>query len=111
VTTGIGGNQQGLPEDAPRAWRRWTRKAQNIAAILWPSFMAACLATGIFFGYLDPIDLSAISSALSNLSDFAVYTVGFFFFWFVCSVSSFLSVLLIRTSRRQDGSKRKDTHH
>jgi len=111
VTTGVGDNRQGVPEDAPRAWRRWTRKAQNIAAILWPSFLAACMATGIFFGYMDPIDLGAISSALSDFSDMTIYAIGFFFFWFVCGVSSFLSVLLIRTSRRQDGTKRKETHH
>jgi len=111
VTTGVGNNPEGLPEDAPRAWRRWTRKAENIAAILWPSFLAACIATGVFFGHVDPLDLDAISTPIAEFSSLAGYAIGFFFFWIVCSLSSLLSVFLIRTSRRRDGRARKDTHH
>ena len=111
MTTGVGKNPEGLPEDAPRAWRRWTRKAENIAAILWPSFLAACIATGIFFGSVDPLDLIAIIAPMEEVSPLMGYAIGFFFFWFICSLSSLLSVFLIRTSRRRDGSARKDTHH
>lgn len=111
MTTGVGENRQGIPEDAPRAWRRWTRKAQNVAAILWPSFLAGCIATGLFFGNVDPNDLALITPVLDELSAMTVYAAGFFFFWMVCAISSLLSVLLIRTSRRQDGRPRKDTHH
>jgi len=111
VATGVGENRQGIPEDAPRAWRRWTRKAQNIAAVLWPSFLSACLATAIFFGHVDPYDLNAISTPAVEFSAMAGYAIGFFFFWIVCGLSSLLSVFLIRTSRRPDGQARKDTHH
>jgi hypothetical protein len=111
MSIGVGKNRQGLPEDAPRAWRRWTRKAQNAVAILWPSFLAACLATGIFFGQFDPIDLYAISTPMTGLSSLTGYAIGFFFFWIICALSSLLSVFLVRTSRRQDGSPRKNTHH
>ena len=111
MTTGVGENRQGIPEDAPRAWRRWTRKAQNLAAILWPSFLAACIATAVFFGHVDPIDLDAISTPMADFSSLTGYAIGFFFFWIVCAISSLLSVFLIRTSRRQDGRPRKDTHH
>ena len=111
MSIGVGENRQGLPEDAPRAWRRWTRKAQNAAAILWPSFLAACLATAVFFGHVDPIDLNAISTPMTEFSSLAGYAIGFFFFWIICALSSLLSVFLIRTSRRQDGSPRKTTHH
>jgi hypothetical protein len=111
MSIGVGENRQGLPEDAPRAWRRWTRKAQNTVAILWSSFLAACLATGVFFGLVDPIDLYVISTPLADVSSLTVYAVGFFFFWAICALSSLLSVFLIRTSRRQDGSPRKNTHH
>ena len=38
--TGVGENEQGLPEEAPRAWRRWSRRTQNVIAILWSSFLA-----------------------------------------------------------------------
>ena len=111
MTVGVGKNREGLPEDAPRAWRRWTRKSQNIAAILWPSFMAACIATGVFFGHVDPLDLDAITTPMAEYSSMTGYAIGFFFFWAVCAISSLLSVFLIRTSRRQDGRPRKDTHH
>jgi hypothetical protein len=111
VSTGIGENRQGLPEDAPRAWRRWTRKAENVAAVLWPSFLAACIATGIFFGNIDPADLIAISMPLTDVSNMAGYAIGFFFFWIICILSSLLSVFLIRTSRRRDGTPRKNSHH
>jgi hypothetical protein len=111
VTTGIGDNPQGLPEDAPRAWRRWTRRAENIAAILWPSFLAACIATVIFFGQIDPLDLYAIATPTAEFSSLTGYAIGFFFFWTICTLSSLLSVFLIRTSRRRDGRARKDTHH
>jgi len=111
VTTGVGKNPEGLPEDAPRAWRRWTRKAENIAAILWPSFLAACIATAVFFGNIDPVDLYGNSAPLAEVSSLTGYALGFFFFWIICSLSSLLSVLLIRTSRRRDGRARKETHH
>lgn len=111
MITGVGKNTEGLPEDAPRAWRRWTRRAQNIAAILWPSFLAACVATAVFFGYLDPVDLAAISPQMQDYSSLAGYAIGFFFFWTVCSLSSLLSVFLIRTSRRPDGTARDNKHH
>ena len=111
MSIGVGKNRQGLPEDAPRAWRRCTRKAQNAAAILWSSFLAACLATAVFFGHIDPIDLDAISTPMTEFSSLTGYAIGFFFFWIICALSSLLSVLLVRTSRRQDGSPRKNTHH
>ena len=111
MTTGVGENRQGIPEEAPRAWRRWTRRAQNIAAILWPSFLAACIATAVFFGHVDPIDLDAITTPMADFSEMTGYAIGFFFFWIVCAISSLLSVFLIATSRRQDGRPRKNTHH
>jgi hypothetical protein len=111
MTTGVGKNTQGLPEDAPRAWRRWTRHTQNIAAILWPSFLAACLATTVFFGHVDPLDLNLISIPLGDYSSLSGYAIGFFFFWSVCSLSSLLSVFLIRTSRRHDSTARTDKYH
>ena len=109
MTTGIGENEQGLPEDAPRAWRRWSRHAQNLAAILWPSFLAACLATGVFFGQVDPQALDAIT-AQQDFSIEAGYAIGFFFFWGICAISSVISVFLVRTSRRPDGTARGPHH-
>lgn len=110
MTTGIGENEQGLPEDAPRAWRRWSRHAQNLAAILWPSFLAACVATGLFFGQVDPLELDAITTPMRDFSIEAGYAIGFFFFWGICAISSVISVFLVRTSRRPDGTPRGPHH-
>lgn len=110
MTTGVGENKQGLPEDAPRAWRRWSRRAQNAAAICWGSFLAACLASGIFFGNVDPRELAANSTLLTELPIEAGYAIGFFFFWLVCGISSLVSVFLIRTSRKRDGTPRGPHH-
>ena len=107
MTTGIGENEQGVPEGAPRAWRRWSRRAQNIATIGWSSFLAACLATGLFFGQVDPEDIQLVLTSFRDVSQEAVYALGFFFFWFVCGVSSLIAVFLIRTSRRRNGQARK----
>ena len=95
-----------LPEYAPRGWRRWSRMLQNLVAILWPSFLAAVVASGIFFSHVDPLDLDDVSTPIATFSRLGGYTIGFFFFWIVCAFSSALSVLLIRTSRRRDGSRR-----
>jgi hypothetical protein len=110
MTTGVGPNKQGLPEDAPRAWRRWSRRAQNLTAIAWSSFLAALIGTFVFFGNIDPIDLIAITPPYGEVSNLTGYAIGFFFFWIICGIASLLSVFLIRTSRRQDGRAR-GSHH
>jgi hypothetical protein len=48
---------------------------------------------------------------MTEFSSLTGYAIGFFFFWSICSLSSLLSVFLIRTSRRPDGTRRTDTHH
>ena len=110
MPTGVGTNQQGLPEDAPRAWRRWSRRAQNIAAIAWSSFLAACIGAGVFFGHVDPQALDAITTPVQDFSVLTGYAIGFFFFWIMCGIASLLAVFMIRTSRRQDGRARGQHH-
>jgi hypothetical protein len=95
-----------LPEHAPKGWRRWSRRLQDLVAILWPSFLAAVVASGLFFSHVDPVDLDDISTPIANFSRLGGYTIGFFFFWSFGALSSAMSVLLIRTSRRRDGSRR-----
>lgn len=108
--TGIGENEQGLPEDAPRAARRWSRRSQNIVAVAWSSFLAACAATGLFFAQVDPLDILAAVDPLLEISIEAGYALGFFFFWAVGALSSLIAVFLIRTSRRRDGQSRGPHH-
>ncbi len=110
MATGVNKNKQGIGEDTPSTWPHWSRQAQNLAAILWPSFIAACLATGLFFSQVDPLELNAITTPMTEFSSEAGYAIGFFFFWIICTISSVISVFLIRTSRRSDGTPRGPHH-
>lgn len=72
-----------------------------IMVVLWPSFLVAIIAEGVFFSLFDPHDL-LLASGQGDLTPRAVYTIGFFFFWLSCSLASMLSCYLIgmRDDRR-----------
>lgn len=78
------------PTDKPRPL------AQRLAAILWPSFLMAGIATTVLFALIDPVDLHAISFPDWQLSRTAGYSIGFFMFWSVTAASSFATWLLLR---------------
>ncbi len=56
--------------------------------VLWPSFLAAAMAEGLFFSMFTP-DL------LWALAPVAVYSIGFFFFWSLCALASMLTYYLV----------------
>ncbi len=85
------------PEDRPAALGRF---AQDVAVTLWPSFLAASVATMVFFALLDPLLFGEATSSPAWLeSRLAGYTAGFFFFWAACTLSSALTLYLVRTAR------------
>ncbi len=63
---------------------------QQFVSILWPSFVTAAFATIVFFTLFDPIELSLIAG-LPDITRMAGYTIGFFAFWLVTSLSSGLT--------------------
>jgi hypothetical protein len=65
--------------------------------VLWPSFIAAGLGVGIIFTLVDPTEL-VILDQLLQASRTAVYTLGFFILWAICTVASALSCFLQATS-------------
>lgn len=65
--------------------------------VLWPSFIAAGLGIGIIFTLVDPTEL-VILGQLLHASRSAVYTLGFFILWAICTVASALSCFLQATS-------------
>lgn len=69
---------------------------QRIMWVLWPAFLVAAAAETLFFTVFDPFDLHFFGATL-DLSRQAVYTVGFFAFWALCSASSALTVFLERS--------------
>lgn len=74
--------------------------AQRIGAILWPSFFAAGVATMVFFAFIDPVDLAAISFPELNISRELGYTLGFFTFWACTAASSLFTWILLRPASR-----------
>ncbi len=57
----------------------------RLIVVLWPSFVTAIVATGLFFSAFHPEDLRPFNIELSNLS---AYSLGFFGFWLLAMISS-----------------------
>jgi hypothetical protein len=87
-------------DDTPRqhAGRRWLHFREDLGVLLWASFLAACVATLFFFAYFDPLLLADDATPPAWLADRrTAYAIGFFFFWTVCTIASFLTAYLIDT--------------
>ena len=81
------------------------RAGRKVAIVLWASFLAACVATLVFFAYFDPLLLQTDGAPPHWLADrMTGYAVGFFFFWCVCTLASALTVFMIPT-RGNDGTE------
>lgn len=85
----------------------WSQFAQDTAITLWPSFLAASVATMFFFAFFDPSLFGDGATPPDWLADhrMAGYAVGFFFFWAICTLSSALTLYLVRTARPQGESR------
>ena len=60
---------------------------QRVSAVLWPAFVCAGAATGVFFTFFDPIVLLECEGE-PPMSRMGAYTLGFFMFWLLCIASS-----------------------
>lgn len=65
----------------------------RILWVLWPSFVIAGIAEGIFFTVVDPQELYLFGQPV-QFSKIATYSIGFFGFWLVCAASSLLTCFL-----------------
>jgi hypothetical protein len=59
---------------------------QKCIAVLWPSFLTAVVATGVFFSAFDPDDLFPFG-ADQEVSRLGVYSIGFLLFWLITAAS------------------------
>jgi hypothetical protein len=59
---------------------------QKCIAVLWPSFLVAVVATGLFFSAFDPADLYPFGEQ-TDISRLGIYTIGFLVFWLVSAIS------------------------
>lgn len=75
----------------------WSRRAQAIASVIWPSFLTAAISSVLFFGLVDPVFLGHAMTPVIEMSRMTAYGVLFFFFWFIAALSSGISIYLRRT--------------
>lgn len=61
-------------------------KKRYLIWILWPSFLAAVIVSGIIFAVVDPIDIKFMGYI--SISRMTTYALGFFLFWFMAAISS-----------------------
>ncbi len=66
---------------------------QKIMWIVWPSFLMAGVMELLVFALVDPQDMHWFGHAF-EISRQAVYTLGFFVFWFVIALSSAMTLFL-----------------
>jgi hypothetical protein len=69
---------------------------QRLMWILWPSFLMAGAMELLVFAMVDPEDMHWFGHQL-EFSRQGIYTVSFFAFWLVCSLSGALTTLLAKT--------------
>jgi hypothetical protein len=77
--------------------RRRIARLEVIGAVVWPSFLAAAAATMVFFAMFDPPRLGEIITLPFELHRLEGYTLGFFLFWLLTAISSYLTALLLLT--------------
>ena len=85
--------------NGPRGVLGWS--GREIGVALWSSFLAASVATMLFFATFDPLalydDADILREAFANRV--TGYTLGFFFFWALTLLASVIAVYLIRNGR------------
>ena len=79
------------PDEMPRS--------QRAISVLWPSFLVAILATGVFFSAFNPRDLVPFNLDL-QISPLAAYSIGFFLFWLLGILSSYGTLYFIISNCR-----------
>jgi hypothetical protein len=82
----------------------WTTRQQDVANVAWASFLAACVASVLFFGLVDPLELAAITTLGLDVSRMGGYAIGFFFFWGIAAFASLVTSFMVRTAVRRNRS-------
>ena len=83
-----------------RGARKWSRNAQAVATVVWISFLAASVATMLFFALFDPVELFATAGL--EIGSQSGYALGFFFFWFISAGCSAVTAWLVRTAPKRN---------
>ncbi len=106
-------DNQMQPEDQPEQPVQWSRLREDIAVVTWTSFLVACVATMIFFAFIDPDYLMEVLNHPWWLpSRMGGYALGFFFFWFMSACAASLTAYMLDTSHehfQSDANKAKQS--
>ena len=73
--------------------------SQQVISVLWPSFIIAIAASGLFFSAFDPRDLVPYNLDI-QVSPLAAYSIGFFLFWILAAASSYGTLYFTITNCR-----------
>ncbi len=89
----------GDADTTSKLWSKpWSRRSQKAGVIVWSSFLAACLATMVFFAIFDPLLLGDDDQPPAWLpSHMTGYALGFFFFWAMTTLTALLTAYLLDT--------------
>ena len=79
-------------------------------AVLWPSFVLAAVATGLFFSAFDPQQLMPFDKPTS-LSRLAAYSAGFFAFWLFSAVSIAVGLFFMQQNSESETELRSGRHN
>jgi len=81
-------------------------RTQKCIAVLWPSFMVAIVASGLFFSAFDPDDLLPFGEQ-TEVSRLGIYSIGFLLFWLVSAISGIGTLYFAITNcmRQNPGSR------
>lgn len=91
-------DEEDIPPPPP-----WPRGRQDMAAVLWASFLTAAAGTMLFFALVDPAEVLDTISPDPEGSRMTGYGVGFFFFWLLALAAGGLTLFLVRTAHRANG--------
>lgn len=70
------------------------------AQVLWPAFMGAAMAVGLFFSAIDPLEIEVVGVNFGS-SRPAAYTLGFFMFWMLFIVSGTITWFLANSEHEK----------
>ena len=79
----------------------WSRTRRDLAAILWPSFLVASVASMLLFAFVDPAEMGERLPHGILTVRMSAYSAGFFFLWLTCIASAALALYLVRTAREE----------
>ena len=85
---------------------------RGVMQIVWPSFLTATAASGIFFTLFDPQQLEIFGIVIPP-DRIMAYTTGFLAFWVMAAFSSAMTYLLARSANGIQASPQdqQQPHH